>query len=181
MGKELVHFRCVHCGHCCRDVVCLPTPWDVVQLARETGEDPHRFLQFVTHDDIEEVANSDPTWLSVKGRRYMMALRRDPKKGCWFLDRKTLHCRAYASRPLLCRLYPFALHETRKGKFKSFDLHKNVGCPRNREGDVATKPLYDLYRQDFIHQRDYNDLVEVFNRRDPQRPAEFIDLFYKRA
>jgi len=179
MGKDTVCFSCVHCGHCCTDVVCLPTPWDVNRIVRQTGADPYAFLEFVEPGEISEVPKSDPTWLRCGDKRYIMALRRG-KKGCFFLDPKTRFCTIYESRPILCRLYPFCLHETRDGEFKSFTLHKNVGCPRERAGVFQTKPLYDLYRDDYGHQQSYQDLVEVFNRRKPSDPKDFIAMFYVR-
>ena len=107
-----------------------------------------------------------------------MALKRG-KKGCHFLDKKTRYCSIYESRPILCRLYPFKLDEFRDGSFKGFSLHKDVGCPKHRDGKVDTIPLYELYLDDSIHQRDYNDLVEVFNSRDYEgkAPEDFIKMF----
>lgn len=177
MGKETVSFRCHSCGHCCTDVICLPTPWDVVRIVRETGEHPLDFLEFITDEDIADVDDDDPTWIEVGGRRYLMALKRG-KKGCYFLDKKTKYCKIYESRPILCRLFPFKLNETKSGEYKSFTLHKDVGCPKNKDGIVPTKPLYDLYVEDSGHQEDYDALVGVFNRRkDARKPEEFIEMF----
>lgn len=179
MGSRFVRFKCHHSNHCCRDVVCLPTPWDVLRIALNTGEDPRRFLEFLTVEEITGVRKSDPTWLIAGGERYLMALARDTKTGCYFLDRKTKYCSIYDHRPILCRLYPFKLHETRDGKFHSFTLHKDVGCPRHQDGLVETKPLYELYQQDRMHQDDYETLVETFNREDRpgRKPEAFLDLF----
>ena len=147
-----------------------------------TGADPYKFLEFVSSDEISEVEDSDPTWLESQGERYLMALRRG-KKGCFFLDRKSRHCGIYEARPILCRLYPFKLHETRKGAFKSFTLHGDVGCPKDTDGTVATPPLYELYLEDSRHQEDYEDLVSAFNRFRPKKrkPKDFIELFYDRS
>jgi len=178
MGKKTVHFRCHHSNHCCTDVVCLPTPWDVNRIINETGADPSEFIEFVTPDEISEVEDDDPTWLECGGERYLMALRRG-KKGCFFLDKKTRFCAIYESRPILCRLYPFKVQETRKGKFKGFTLHKDVGCPRHRDGSVATKPLYKLYLKDSKHQEEYERLVRKFNkkRKKGKKPRDFLKLF----
>lgn len=178
MGKELVRFKCHHCSHCCTEVVCLPTPWDVIRIVRGTGARPLEFLEFVTPDEISGVSPSDPTWLKCNGLRYLMALRRDAN-GCFFLDNKTRYCSIYEHRPILCRLYPFKLQEDRNGDFRGFTLHSDVGCPRNRDGDVPTRPLYELYLEDSKHQEDYQDLVRVFNaRRDKNKqPQDFIKLF----
>ncbi|MCP4644492.1 MAG: YkgJ family cysteine cluster protein [bacterium] len=187
MGRLTVNFNCHHCGHCCTDVVCLPTPWDVIRVVRATGQNPLNFLEFLTPDELDGVEKSDPTWLKCSGKRYIMALRRfekgDPQPaGCFFLDRKTRHCTIYDVRPILCRLYPFKLHEKRDGGLRGFSLHKDVGCPRHRDGVVETKPLYELYLHDSRRQDDYQDLVRVFNkmRRPGKRPEDFIDLFVTR-
>lgn len=178
MGKEIVHFSCHHCGHCCTEVVCLPTPWDVIRIVKATGLKPLKFLEFITPDEITGVAKSDPTWIECQGQRYLMALQRGPK-GCHFLDKRTRHCRIYEHRPILCRLYPFRVLETRGGDFRGFALHSNVGCPRHRDGDVPVRPLYELYQEDCLHQEDYQALVRVFNaRRDKnKRPEDFIRMF----
>ena len=96
-----------------------------------------------------------------------------------FLDKKTRFAAFTEHRPFLCRLYPFKLHETRDGNFHSFTLHRDVGCLRCQDGEVETKPLYDLYLQDKMHQEDYDTLVETFNREDHpgRRPETFLNLF----
>ena len=178
MGKLTVKFRCHNTGHCCKDVICLPTPFDVLRIVKATGENPYDFLEFVTEEEIEEVEDDDPTWLEAGGERYMMALRRG-KRGCYFLDKKTNRCTIYEHRPILCRLYPFKLRESRTGKFQGFTLHKDVGCPRHRDGVVETRQLYALYKEDCEHKQNYNDRVAVFNRKNTKkrRPEEFMGLF----
>ena len=160
--------------------MCLPTPWDVIQIVRATGLDPCDFLEFLRPGDIDQVPKSDPTWLFCNGQRHLMALRRG-RNGCFFRDKKTGSCRAYDARPLVCRLFPFCVHETRQGAFKSFTLHPRgrVECPRLRDGVVDVAPLYTLYCQDQEHQEDYVDLVAVFNRNASadKQPKHFIQLF----
>ena len=178
MGRHTVKFKCHSCGHCCTDVICLPSPWDVIRMVREVGESPYKFLEFIEPDDIDGVEDDDPTWLEVGEERYMMALKRG-KKGCHFLDKKTKFCTIYESRPLLCRLFPFKLEESRTGEFKGFTLHNDVGCPRNRDGVVDTEPLYEIYREDSKHHKDYDALVEAFNEMDypDKKPEDFIATF----
>jgi Fe-S-cluster containining protein len=180
MGKETVHFKCHSCGHCCTEVICLPTPWDVIRIVKGTKLRPLEFLEFITPEDISGVMKSDPTWLVCGGEKYMMALKRGPK-GCYFLDKKTKLCSIYEHRPILCRLYPMRVQETRDGEFKGFTLHTSVGCPRFRDAVVEVEPLRQLYVQDTEHQEDYHELVRVFNaRRDKnKRPQQFIEMFIK--
>ena len=157
MGFNSVNFKCHSTGHCCKDVICLPTPWDVIRISRD---------------------KNDPTWLEVDGKKYMMALFRD-KKGCHFLEPGTHRCSIYLSRPILCRLYPLRIQETKDGEFKGFTLHTNVGCPKNRDGVVEAAPLLALYRQDRQHHQDYDELVEVFNQRSypGKKPEDFVAMF----
>lgn len=142
------------------------------------GVNPYDFLEFLTPDEITGVDEDDATWLEVGDERFLMALRRD-HKGCHFLDKKTRYCSIYEARPILCRLYPFALKESADGEFLGFSLHDDVGCPKNKDGVYETKPLYELYQDDCLHQTDYQDLVAVFNARqyDGKVPEDFIKMF----
>lgn len=180
MGRDTVRFSCHHCNHCCTDVACLPTPWDVARIVKWTGADPYEFLEFLDPDEIEGVDDDDPTWLEFDDNRYMMSLRRDDD-GCHFLDKKTKFCTIYESRPILCRLYPFKLQQTRDGKFRGFTLHSDVGCPKHQDGQVPTKPLYDLYLEDDDYQDEYHELIEIFNEWDfeDKEPEDFIGLVLK--
>lgn len=178
MGKQYVHFRCHHCGHCCKDVVCLPTPGDVVRIVKHTGANPFEFLVFLGPHELSGVQKNDPTWLKVDGEKYIMALKRG-RNGCFFRDPKAKHCQIYTHRPQLCRLYPCKLHESREGEFKGFSLHEDVGCPRHRDGEVDAQALYAIYQDDHTHQQDYQDLVEFFNKKQypGKKPEDFIEAF----
>lgn len=150
-----------------------------MRIVRNTGQNPYGFLEFLAPKEISGVEKRDPTWLDCNGDRYIMALRRDAKFGCHFLDRKTRRCTIYDHRPILCRLYPFKLQETREGDFRGFTLHSDVGCPRRQDGTVATEPLYELYLDDSEHQDDYHNLVTAFNRKqyEGKRPEHFVRTF----
>lgn len=178
MGKDTVRFSCHHCNHCCTDVVCLPTAWDVRRIIRATGKDPNNFLEFLTPEEVEGVTKNDGAWLEIDGERYMMALKRT-EKGCHFLNKKTKYCSIYESRPMLCRLYPFLLQQTRDGAYKSFTLHKNVGCPKHTDGEYETKPLYELFMEDDDHQDTYHVLVDLYNEREDEDKDvwDFVEVF----
>ena len=179
MGEEFVRFKCHHCNHCCTDVVCLPTPWDVRRIMRMTGDDPFDFIEFLEPDEVEDVEPDDASWLEVNGDKYIMALKRSDKTGCHFLNKKTRLCSIYEARPILCRLYPFKVKESKKGAYKGFTLHTDVGCPKYQDGKVPVQPLYDLYIQDDLNQEDYYELVEVFNSKqyEGKEPEDFVILF----
>lgn len=179
MGKDTVNFSCHHCGHCCTEVVCLPTPWDVRRIQKMTGDDPFDFIEFLKPDEIQEVDMEDPTWLDVDGVKYIMSLKRDSKLGCHFLNKETKYCTIYEARPLLCRLYPFELVTDENEKYVEFRLHEDVGCPKNTDGVYQTGPIYDLAIQDELNQEDYAEMVEIFNAKqyDEKDPEDFIRMF----
>ncbi len=180
MGTKTVRFKCHRSLHCCIDVIALPTPWDAICIIKATGLKPLEFLEFITPDQISEVEEDDPTWLRCNGQRYVMALQRKPEYGCCFLDRDARGCAIYEDRPILCRLFPFKLQETRDGQFRGFTVHKDVCCPVNQNGVFDTAPLHALYLEDTKHHDDYATMVKVFNRRaEPNtRPEDFIRMFY---
>ncbi len=177
--SDSLSFKCHHCNHCCIDVICLPSPWDVRRIMRMTGQDPFDFLEFLTPEEIEDVDDDDPTWLVLNGVKYMMALKRDEVLGCHFLNRETRLCSIYEARPLLCRLYPFKVVEDEDGTYRGFTLHEGVGCPKHVDGVVPMKPLHDLYVQDSINGEDYVELVDFFNAQDyPGKEVEdFVVMF----
>lgn len=179
MPKSTIKFRCHSCTHCCTDLCALLTPWDVRRIATMTGEDPFDFVEFLEPDEVDEVDPDDPTWLEVGGKRYMMSLTRTEKTGCYFLNKKTKYCKIYMARPMLCRLFPFQVIEDEDGTYKGFRLHKNVGCPKHKDGEVETKPLYDLYIQDDLNQEDFHELVKIFNSKDypGKEPEDFVLMF----
>ena len=179
MSEDFVAFKCHSCNHCCTDVVCLLTPWDVRRIMRMTGKDPYEFLEFLTPEEIKDVGGDDPTWLEVDGERYVMALQRDDSTGCTFLNNESRLCSIYEARPMLCRLYPFKVKQSTKGQYQGFTLHEDVGCPKHTDGKVLAKPLYDLYVQEDLHQEDYYEFVEAFNRKryEGKEVRDFVIMF----
>lgn len=179
MGDDFVSFSCHHCNHCCTEVACLPTPWDVRRIMKMTGKDPYQFIEFLTPEEVRDVDEDDPTWLEVDGERYIMALQRDEMTGCTFLNNETRFCSIYEARPNLCRLYPFKVEETDRGEYLGFTLQDDVGCPKYTDGKVAAPPLHDLLMQDEVNQEDYRELVEVFNAKqyDGKEVDDFVILF----
>ena len=179
MEKDFVQFKCHSCAHCCTEVVCMPSPWDVRRIMHMTDADPYDFLEFLTAEELEDVEADDPTWLEVGDERYIMALKRDEKEGCHFLNKKTRLCSIYEARPFLCRLYPFKVEEDKDGNFLGFSLHEDVGCPKHQDGQVAVGPLHDMNVQDDLNQEDYHELVEMFNSKNypGKEPEDFVILF----
>jgi len=99
---------CLKCQGCCRfsqaDSVWVPTL---------TGEDVQEFIK-----------NNIPP--ALVGADYKIRLEHSSQKDsfvCPLLDLRDNKCRAYAFRPLECRLYPFVLNRKGANIFLSVDLH----------------------------------------------------------
>jgi len=178
MGKKTVRFKCHHCGYCCTDVICCPTPYDVTNIVKGTNLLPKEFLEFITPDEIEGINKSDPTWLKINGNKYLMTIKRT-KNGCFFRDKQKGICKIYSHRPFLCRLFPFKVRETKTGKVHSFSLHKDIECPKHRDGSARVKELAEILEEEQKHQEDYQDLVEFFNNQpqNNKKPLDFVNLF----
>ena len=93
-------FRCEECGLCCSGCnnEVIVSPDEVDALSHASG------LSF------EDIAEPYPEWFEEKDERFTLAwvLRRGADGNCLFLENN--RCRYYASRPHLCRTYPFMLN-----------------------------------------------------------------------
>ncbi|HJJ38510.1 MAG TPA: YkgJ family cysteine cluster protein [Methanocorpusculum sp.] len=93
-------FRCEECGLCCSgcDNEVIVSPDEVDALSKASGF------------SFEEIAEPYPEWFEENGERFTLAwvLRRGSDGNCMFLENN--RCRVYASRPHLCRTYPFMLN-----------------------------------------------------------------------
>ena len=98
---EDAKFRCEECGLCCSGCnnEVIVSPDEVDALSKASG------LSF------EEIAEPYPEWFEEKGERFTLAwvLRRGMDGNCMFLENN--RCKYYASRPHLCRTYPFMLNK----------------------------------------------------------------------
>lgn len=97
-----IGFSCIRCGDCCRGTeedanLVMIFPNEIEDMAEATGQ--------TTGDFIDPY----PEKVSTCGGgsiTFEWCLKRTAE-GCIFLD--TMHCTVYASRPWICRTYPFML------------------------------------------------------------------------
>ena len=98
--REDARFSCEMCAECCAgpDNEVIVSPDEVEALSRASG------LSF------DEIAEPYPEWFEENGERFTFSwvLRRREDGRCMFLEQN--RCRYYASRPHLCRTYPFMLN-----------------------------------------------------------------------
>ncbi len=95
---------CMRCGNCCtRFGVCV-TPSDMSRIAEATKKHPRSFVSTVPEPPLRE--RTEPAIL-IDGRRSLLVLKRDRGDVCAFYGAAAGGCAIYASRPMLCRTYPF--------------------------------------------------------------------------
>jgi len=97
---NIVKFRCIHCGLCCRLGGPRLTNFDI-KILENIGYDSKLFL-----DPLEEAKKT------YKGKKAMQGILKSKLNGeCIFLKRnpnsEKYFCSIYGHRPILCRLYPF--------------------------------------------------------------------------
>jgi uncharacterized protein len=101
-----IGFSCIQCGDCCRGTeedanLVMIVPTEIEDLARATGHKAEDFSKPYP----EKVRTSGGGSIT-----FEWCLKRTTE-GCIFLD--GTHCTAYASRPWICKTYPFMLSGNR--------------------------------------------------------------------
>jgi hypothetical protein len=127
-----VRYLCIKCGICCGDtkekvrkILLLYT--EAKRIAKVTSKPIDEFA--------EEIAGHEP---------YVYAMKKTVAEGkCVFLEKE--RCAVYASRPLVCRFYPFELRVASDGKHEF--LYTNE-CPGIGKGKRLTGNYFRrLFRQ----------------------------------
>jgi hypothetical protein len=115
MIKE-IGFSCIRCGDCCRSTeedanLVMIFPAEIEDLASATGQKAGEFSEPYP-EKIRTLCGGSIT--------FEWCLKRTAR-GCIFLDGAT--CTAYASRPWICRTYPFML----SGERLSISVCRGIG------------------------------------------------------
>lgn len=130
-----IGFSCIRCGDCCRGTeqdanLVMIVPTEIEDLARATG------------NKAEDFSKPYPEKIQTPGGgsiTFEWCLKRT-MEGCIFLD--GTHCKAYASRPWICRTYPFVLSENGL----SHSLCKGIGgALSHRESEKIAELLIARY------------------------------------
>jgi len=125
-------YRCIKCGICCgdtkekvRQILLLYT--EAKRIAEVTSKPIDEFA--------EEIAGHEP---------YVYEMRKTAEeRKCVFLKKE--RCAIYASRPLICRFYPFELRVNENGKH---EFLYTTECPGIGRGKRLTENHFRrLFRQ----------------------------------
>lgn len=125
-----MRFKCSRCTRCCGD----------------TETRTRHVLLF--EKEVERISEITSKPMKAFSRRilgyepYVYEMKKSKDAKCIFLDQKT--CTIYASRPLICRYYPF---ELKPGGNKNFEFSPTSECPSIGKGEVLKKSYFDILFQ----------------------------------
>ncbi len=104
----------MRCGRCCTSFGVCVTPFDILRISKRVGLAPSSFIFSIEEPPARE--REEPAVL-INGVRSLIILRWTSQRRCVFYGEGG--CTVYASRPMLCRTYPFRLVEGRLADMKS--------------------------------------------------------------
>jgi uncharacterized protein len=129
--RHLPAFKCAGCAKCCRgafgDNTVTVFPREIRRLMAATGRE---WLDIV---EPEEEGGDEDDY----GNRHAFewALRKKPDGDCMFLEGG--RCTVYASRPCVCRTYPFYLEEGRVGHGEC----EGLGCDQGQDSHAMAQEM----------------------------------------
>jgi len=120
-----VGFKCTRCLTCCRDTenrkrTILLMRVEAECIARKTGKTLTEF--------VEKTDGVEP---------YVYCMKKTIGGTCVFLDGHS--CSIYRVRPIICKFYPFELHESEGEYTFSFTSE----CPSIRKGPVLQRKYFE--------------------------------------
>ena len=127
-----VRFQCTRCALCCGDTK--KRARHILLLKKETER-----ISEATFKPVEEFA------VQIEGREpYVYEMKKTKEEGkCLFLKENL--CTIYASRPLICKFYPFQLRTTKDGRHRFSHTRECQGIGKGKL--VGKSYLERLFQQ----------------------------------
>jgi Fe-S-cluster containining protein len=161
LGAEHLAFVCNGCGDCCRKHRVALTHHDLERLVRSLRAMPAALVEWLAPGQVDLDTVSASMVLLPPGPRLMVLAH--VGGACTLLDTDN-RCRAYATRPLDCRLYPFVLERAPDRRVTRLSLFEPSGCGELRSEandlDELTQTDEDRWSRLF----EYQALVARWNR-----------------
>ncbi|MDF1539831.1 MAG: YkgJ family cysteine cluster protein [Candidatus Thorarchaeota archaeon] len=162
LAPSEVHFECIRCGACCRQIemIVTLTGRDITRIANGLGLTPKQMIRaldfYIPHngDEIPPGLEHIPQVLTENGLA-TIALKKSEDGECLFL--KDSLCMIHEIRPGACRSFPFVFDNSSEAISWGLSAMKRI-CPGLGNGaavkesdiiDTATEVLEDLkiYRE----------------------------------
>lgn len=169
VGERHLAFRCNGCGACCRSLRVAVTHHDLRRLllagvgARAAGgaADAAALVDWLAPDAVD-MTGEPGSFVELSTGRRLMVLRWS-EGACAFLD-AAQRCRAYASRPHDCRLFPFDLTRDAGGSLVAVGRLELEACGDDLGPAAALAEIDALDRQRWDELAEYHALVARWNR-----------------
>jgi Fe-S-cluster containining protein len=162
---------CLRCGRCCTGFGVCVTPFDILRLSEAAALNAESFVMAIPEPPERE--RTEPAVI-IDGKSSLIVLRwaGPPERKCIFYSQSG--CTAYASRPMLCRTYPF---KNENGKLA---ITKSRACPRawipsGPEGYRADNEKYA------IELSRYGKIAQEWNRGGGGTLLDFLEFAVSRA
>jgi Fe-S-cluster containining protein len=160
-GAEHLAFVCNGCGECCRKHRVALTHHDLERLADSLRATPASLVEWLPPDQVDLDAVSASMVILPPGPRLMVLAHAGG--ACTLLDTDN-RCRAYAARPLDCRLYPFVLERAADRRLTRLSLFDSAGCGELRSGATDRDELTQTDEARWARLSEYQALVLRWNR-----------------
>ena len=133
MNSATVHFECIRCGACCKnlDLIVTLTGRDIAKIAISLGLSSEQMLRAVDFY-IQDENGSLPIGLKhipqivTEEGQAIIALKKNPDGDCIFL--KDALCMIHEIRPGACAAYPFVFERKDDGMTWGLSAMKEI-CP----------------------------------------------------
>jgi Fe-S-cluster containining protein len=165
-GSEHLTFRCNGCGDCCRRLRVALTHCDLGRLVGALAVPPSDLVAWLAPADVNFAAES-ASFVTLREGPRLMVLAHDAG-ACRLLGAGD-RCRAYAARPLDCRLYPFVLEADEQRRVTRLSLFDPAGCGDRGSPPQSLRALESAELERRAELDEYVALVARWNRLARQR------------
>jgi Fe-S-cluster containining protein len=141
----------MRCGKCCTSFGVCVTPSDIARIAAATGKNPLVFVSTIPEPDARE--RTEPSVI-INGKRSLIVLKWRVGMLCRFYSADG--CKIYASRPLLCRTYPFIFKQNKLSDMGS----RSCPCLWKPDDETSYSKDLDAYAKEI---EAYRKLADEWN------------------
>ena len=182
-------FECQQCGTCCVKYVICVTHKDASRVAKQTGLNPHEFLNcIIPEKGVEESFKDVPRFSGLEGQKWILCFKENEKtSGCYFNNSGP--CSIYPARPYVCHAFPFLWKRENDVDNFTFNLDsvefcKGLSAKKNKYNfDSVAKDMRVSEKED----KEYAKIVKEWNDRVESKEIEspslqtFIDFVIKKV
>ncbi|WXG40084.1 MAG: YkgJ family cysteine cluster protein [Candidatus Freyarchaeum deiterrae] len=188
-GIRTPKFDCQQCGTCCVKYVICVTHKDAFRISKQTGLDPHEFLNCtIPEKGVEESFKGVPRFMGQDEKKWILCIKENEKtSGCMF--NSSGPCGIYPARPYVCHAFPFLWRRDNDTDVFTFNKDSVEFC-KGLKGKVNKYP-FDAVAKDMRisekEDKEYAQICKEWNDRVEKKEIEspslesFIDFIMKKA